>query len=326
MKVDTAAKLTQWALKSPRLLYSREFRRTQLSKCMVYLFGLAHGNVEYYGIKHEGALILAFARDKFVTRELLEHGHYQRKEFSVACELLQREGYGLGGCFVDVGANIGMHTVYALQSALFSCAISIEPEPENNRLLHANICLNGYQDRVTVLCAAVGDREGTVALELSRDNFGDHRVSEIVPPLDADERFDESRRKRIEVRLARLDVLVSETQLAPADISLIWVDTQGFEAYVLAGAKKTLEVGPAVVLEIWPYALRRIGGFDLLPRLVTESFAVYYDLADGSAARPRPAKDVNLLLERLHRSDGTTDILLLPLAGSPSEMHCGFRP
>jgi FkbM family methyltransferase len=304
-------KLVQWALKSPRLLYSRRFRRTQLSKGVAHLFRRVHRKVEYYGIEDGDTLILAFARDKFITRALLEDGSYQRGELSLASELLRREGHALGGCFLDVGANIGTHTVYALRSNLFSRAVSIEPEPNNNRLLRANVFLNGYQNQVTTFCAAAGEREGVVPFELSWDNFGDHRISATSARPEEREQFKESRRKRIEVRLAPLDSLVSEARLEPSEISLMWVDTQGFEAFVLAGAKKTLEAGPPVVMEVWPYALQRSGGFDLLPRLISENFVCYYDLAEGLSGRRQPAKDVGNLLERLRLSNGTTDLLLI---------------
>jgi FkbM family methyltransferase len=201
--------------------------------------------------------------------------------------------------------------VYALRSNLFSRAVSIEPEPNNNRLLRANIFLNGYQNQVTTFCAAAGEREGVVPFELSWDNFGDHRVSIISARPERREQFQESGRGRIEVRLATLDSLVSEARLDASEISLMWVDTQGFEAFVLAGAKKTLEAGPPVVMELWPYALQRSGGFDVLPRLINENFAYYYDLAEGSSGRRQPAKDVGSLLERLRLSNGTTDLLLV---------------
>ena len=38
--------------------------------------------------------------------------------------------------------------------------------------------------------------------------------------------------------------------------NLIWMDTQGFEANILLGAKKLISSGAPIVLEFWPYGLK----------------------------------------------------------------------
>jgi FkbM family methyltransferase len=66
---------------------------------------------------------------------------------------------------LDLGANIGMASVYLhrlFPEAEFAC---IEPSPQNTPLLKQALALNGIRGRVFE--AAVGDEEGTVDLHLS---------------------------------------------------------------------------------------------------------------------------------------------------------------
>lgn len=60
---------------------------------------------------------------------------------------------------VDVGANVGGFTGLACAWGA-TRVIAVEPEPENRRLLEANVAANGWQDRVTVVAAAAGGTAG----------------------------------------------------------------------------------------------------------------------------------------------------------------------
>lgn len=73
---------------------------------------------------------------------------------------------------IDVGANIGMTSLYYLtlyQNAKIFC---FEPVPENLELLRRN--LEPYADRVTIIPKGLGDAEGVFTFERSTDprNFG----------------------------------------------------------------------------------------------------------------------------------------------------------
>lgn len=52
---------------------------------------------------------------------------------------------------IDVGANIGIYSLYWLSLSDSSRTISCEPAPHNLRLLKQNLSLNEYQDRVKVV-------------------------------------------------------------------------------------------------------------------------------------------------------------------------------
>lgn len=207
---------------------------------------------------------------------------------------------------IDVGANIGSICIPAVKRRVFDKAIAIEPEPRNFALLTANVAINGLADRIVTHNVAMGSADhASLLFELSEDNFGDHRVrSEGRPSLG-----DEPQRPTITVPSARFDTLVGAVD--PAS-TVIWVDTQGFEGFVLAGATRALATRTPMCLEFWPYGMVRSGGFPLLKTALIESgYTTFYDLKEQ--AGPVELNDESLvrLYRRLGESGPFTDLLVL---------------
>src|SRR5215471_19198125 len=95
--------------------------------------------------------------DRVVGAWLMWHGGWQRREIDQAIAVLAASGrLTPDAVFVDVGANIGTHTVYALRTGRVGRAVAFEPEPKNARLLRMNIETNGLADRITVIEKAAG--------------------------------------------------------------------------------------------------------------------------------------------------------------------------
>lgn len=57
--------------------------------------------------------------------------------------------------FVDIGANIGIYTLYAASIGIQRC-LAVEPHYENFSILNRNIVLNGLDDKVTAYCLGLG--------------------------------------------------------------------------------------------------------------------------------------------------------------------------
>ncbi|MGH2550437.1 MAG: FkbM family methyltransferase, partial [Thermomicrobiales bacterium] len=101
---------------------------------------------------------------------------------------------------IDLGANIGLFTIWAARTFPHSRVIAIEPDPDNAALLRRNLALNGIEHRVDVMEVAAGAKADTISFitgraELSRQVFpGDHvegtqetLVIDILPLLAASE-------------------------------------------------------------------------------------------------------------------------------------------
>src|SRR5437899_6712805 len=68
--------------------------------------------------------------DRVVGTWLMWHGGWQRREIDTAVAVLSAAGrLPPQAVFVDVGAHIGTHTIYAMRTGRFARAIAFEPEP-----------------------------------------------------------------------------------------------------------------------------------------------------------------------------------------------------
>lgn len=166
-------------------------------------------------------------------------------------ELLARHLHA-GDVMIDVGANIGLHTLVGARAVgPEGRIIAFEPDPENFRLLGRNVERNGMRN-VVAHQIAVGNRSGTLRLFRSDDNRGDHR---IYDPHDG--------RASITVEVVRLDDFLDESRLeSTARVAAIKMDIQGAELEAARGMMDLLGRSSGAILftELWPAGLVAAGG------------------------------------------------------------------
>lgn len=174
---------------------------------------------------------------------------------------------------LDIGANIGHISIPLVLGKFVSNAVAIEPDPDNYKLLNCNVILNGLEDKVILHNLALGVLPNeTLEFELSEDNYGDHRIKVSKEQG----LYQEADRKVLQVKSTNLDTLLTPA-LQARDI-LLWIDVQGYEGAVLAGASLLLNNKPAIGIEFWPYGLHRANGFDNLMTALS-GYDVFYDLS-----------------------------------------------
>jgi FkbM family methyltransferase len=218
----------------------------------------------------------------------------------------------LAGCTVlEIGANIGSHTVEFLLHYGASHVVAIEPDPANFALLRQNVAVNDLADRTTLLQLAASETDGQVELELSPDNAGDHRVR--VPG------GGESTRTSLSVPAASVDSLQRAGRIDLDAVGLAWIDVQGHEAHVLRGAHRLLESGVPIVMEYWPGGLRRSGDLESLHELIAARYPYLIDLNSRGEEQPCVISSSDLpALEAIRNwGDGrllepSTDLVLAP--------------
>lgn len=223
------------------------------------------------------------------------------------------ESHGLAGpagrTLIDVGAHVGTTSVAALGSHGVERAVCFEPSPRNRELLELNLRYNGLEDRATVVPVALSDRDGTAEFEVAPMNPSDGRVR-VSGADDVENAYGEGGWQAIEVPTTTLDSYVESGAVDPDSVGLVWIDAQGHEGHVLAGARRLLDRNIPVLIEFWPYGLRRAGGLEWLLELISESFRLVVDLG-GASAEPRPASDTAPLAEE-YWGVAHTDLLLIP--------------
>lgn len=182
--------------------------------------------------------------DRTVGTHLAWSGDWQRAEVERAIATLQSAGrLPPEAVFVDVGANIGTQTVYAMLLGPFARAVAIEPEPRNLELLAMNVAINKLATRVDLEGKAAGENAGTEWLYLHPRNKGNHTLGK-APSRDGLE--------RLEVPVDRLDAILADHAVEPEAVGLIWIDAEGSEPDVIAGLGRYLDAAPPLVLEYAP--------------------------------------------------------------------------
>jgi FkbM family methyltransferase len=243
---------------------------------------------------------LVFTSDKVISRETYARGNFDFDKVRRAVGLLERQS-PLETIF-DVGANIGTICIPAIGKGYARHAVAFEPDPNNYRLLVANIFLNDLQSKISHHNLALGAKDGqTLEFELSPDNSGDHRIR--VSTEEGIHR--ESARRIISVNSMTFDSAIRGASLSD---SLIWMDTQGYEGCILAGASRAISARVPLVIEFWPYGMRRAGSYELLRQSIL-AYRFFYDLSKESPQRLPVAKIDELYLQ-LSGGDAAADLLL----------------
>ena len=157
--------------------------------------------------------------DLFIGKSLDEYGEWSEGELSLLFQVLRP-----GAIVVDVGANIGTHTVaFAKHVTMSGGVVAFEPQRLQFQLLCANVALNAL---VNVKCvnAAASDRRGEVLIPAidptQAANFGG---------IKSDGHAEGERTETM-----RID------DLKMGQCNLIKIDVEGHEPKVLAGARKTI--------------------------------------------------------------------------------------
>ncbi len=170
-----------------------------------------------------------------VIGERISLRKYERFETYLIKNLSRKSGVA-----VDIGANIGYYSL--ILSSLVKKVISFEPEPLNFSLLVKNIAENGILN-IKTFKKAVSDKKEKLKLGLSVSNLGDHQIT-----------TSSTNRKLVSVQSTSVDFSVAEK------VSIIKIDTQGWEPKVVFGARRTIERDkPTIFMEFWPDGYARSG-------------------------------------------------------------------
>ena len=191
-----------------------------------------------------GGEVLA-SLDDYVGRSAFYVGELDRK-ITWICGRIVRPG----DVALDIGANIGMVTVWLSQLVGKQGRVhSFEPNPQLCERLNAAIARNGLSN-VTLHPFALGPASSELTLSIPRDNAG---AASLV------RRADPSRSRSIAVPVRQLsDVADSEGIKA---IRFVKIDVEGFEDQVLEGGRDLIErVRPeSILFEMNAPAGRRVG-------------------------------------------------------------------
>jgi len=148
-------------------------------------------------------------------------------------EIWFREAYWLPfdvpqGVLLDLGANIGMASVWLAKRFSFTQVIAVEPDPRNAELVRYNLELNGIRGHVVE--AAIGPEEGTAKFEFSEvSNLGRLAQNGSL------------------VLVTSVDAIIKK--FAVTRFALIKIDIEGGERDLFDGPTDWLERTDSIVIE-----------------------------------------------------------------------------
>lgn len=172
------------------------------------------------------------------------YSNIKKSEAFYELELLKYIQYALAnkkGCILDIGANIGNHSVY-FGMYVSDAVVCFEPNPKVMPYLVENLSTNRVNHKVFQL--GLGDRETLAEIELPiahENNIGAARLVENYGGAGGS------------IRVATLDSLLPEIKAFIKDLKIIAVkmDVEGMEPSVLRGGIATLEeYKPDLFIEI----------------------------------------------------------------------------
>ena len=188
---------------------------------------------------------------KGLSLAISHYGTYEKSEAKVMEEKIKG-----GNIVVDVGANIGLHTLNMARIVGNTGQVfAFEPDPSNFKILGKNVKVNNYKN-IILEQKAVGDKHGRATL-YQAVNPGMHRI------------FPQTKAKgQVQVELTSLDKYFIDSNLVDK-INFLKIDVEGLEFSVLKGMENILKNNKKIKIL-----------FEFMPKNIMEADFIPIELLD----------------------------------------------
>ncbi len=150
-----------------------------------------------------------------------------------------------GAVLWDIGANVGLYTVYAAK--LNDCIVyAFEPSVFNLELLARNIFLNGLQKSVTIIPIALSDKKSENIFQMSSTDWGG-ALSTFGAGIDQNGKPMDGIFEYKTLGMSMADAIRDFNIHIPTYIKM---DVDGIEHFILRGGADVLNTVESVLLEI----------------------------------------------------------------------------
>lgn len=211
------------------ILAKKTLKRIEIVKEMFGVFTRRRQAAASENFSHLNMVV--FARDP-ISREILEYGFFEHEELSIILNFLRSKELTRGFA-LDVGANIGNHSLYF--DSYYDGVYAFEPHPLTFKILELNSKLGN-----NIIAKNIG----------ASDNSGELSLVNELYSLGGASLHAENYEGRKDIQISRITVepLDSIEYLLEKDISLIKIDVEGHELQVLKGCKELINRNKPVLM------------------------------------------------------------------------------
>lgn len=140
-----------------------------------------------------------------------------------------KDNYPTHNTILDIGANVGNHSVYFANFLEYKCIMAFEPEGTNYGLLAINMA---QYKNIGLARMAVSNHTGKVGFQKHNTNYGAHAVNEDNPDIE------------------EYVNCVSIDRIALSHVTLMKIDVEFHEPQVIEGATDTIiRCHPLILIE-----------------------------------------------------------------------------
>lgn len=225
--------------------------------------------VPFFGLKYRGHL------GQLIDRQIYLFGSYAPGELAFlgkAAAVLRQRGETL--TFMDVGANVGQHSLFMAMHA--DRVLAFEPNPAAADQLVANVDLNKL-DNIQLFRFALGSTETTAPLGSGFE--GNNGSRSLTWTLDC--------AKDINVQVRRGDDVLE--QIGASKVGLMKIDVEGYEREVFCGLRQTLQHDrPVILFELISDESKEFLRSETNIQSIIYENVSLFTLSDGSEGALRP--------------------------------------
>ena len=186
---------------------------------------------------------LPYYKKDFIQKQIIQNRNFYEFDYlnhvcSLYNNIVEREINN--GLVLDIGANIGNHTIFFLKVKKAQEIFCFEPVKTTFKILKTNIEINNLQSKVQLYNVGIGEKNGNAALKhYNTNNIGTAQIN-----------FDANG----DISVISIDELKIEKK-----INFVKIDVEGFELSVIKGMTETLKHSkPLIMIEIRDYLLNEI--------------------------------------------------------------------
>ena len=187
------------------------------------------------GVRDRGdGLLMELDSRSWIDWNLLFRGDYEPPLTALWNQLAPE-----GGVAIDIGANIGAHTLtMAMRVGVRGRVLAFEPNPLVRAALVRNLALNGIK-HVSVHACALGRESGTLPLRVPKKDSAEFSNMGLASLVALDTPHD-----LVQVDVRTLDSIVEPLNLDRVDV--VKIDVQGYEVAALQGMLAARNLPPEI--------------------------------------------------------------------------------